>query len=137
MKDALRDKVANEMWVGQKEALLKGEVTFADAVQRADRIVADVTAASAMDWLPGHSGGLYLSHNPHRDVYETVATWEAQDHRAGDWISPEERERALSTGEVWVIRWNTGTPRETFRLAASSLEALSYYLRRLRILDAN
>ena len=73
-----------------------------------------------LDWLPKHRCGLHLSHNEHRDVYETVEKFYDVD----SFISMEELTKAISEDSVWVLRWYPETPIGFHRIAASTLEAI-------------
>lgn len=82
--------------------------------------------------LPAHKCGLYLEHNSHRDMYESVEQWEenmlsfdgVEPGSERDWISAEERQKAIETDSVWTLQWYPNTPVAFCRLWASSLEAL-------------
>ncbi len=83
----------------------------------------------AMNWLPPHKASLHLTHNEHRNYYQSAAAWiEEQETFGGgptfDWVSPEEREKAIRDDSVWVLHWYPETPVGFCCLAASSLEAL-------------
>lgn len=82
-----------------------------------------------LDWLPKHKCGLYLTHNEHRDSYEPV---EQAAHRLedDDWVTPDEREKAIETDSIWTLQWYPETPIGFFIMAASSLEALEAYFRK-------
>lgn len=73
-----------------------------------------------LDWLPEHKCGLHLSHNEHRDVYETIEEF----YDAEDFVSPEEWNKAVSADSVWVLHWYPNTPIGFIRIAASTLDAL-------------
>ena len=73
-----------------------------------------------MNWLPEHKCGLHLSHNEHRDVYETVE----QFYEADCFVSPEEWRKAVAEDSVWVLHWYPDTPIGFYRIAASTLEAI-------------
>ena len=73
-----------------------------------------------MEWLPKHECGLYLTHNEHKDVYETIE----QFYEPEDFISPQEWEKAISENSVWVLQWYPNTPVGFNRIAASTLEAI-------------
>jgi hypothetical protein len=77
-----------------------------------------------MNWLPEHKCGLYLSHNEHRDVYESVE----QFYNPEDFTSPEEWQKAVETDEVWSLQWYPNTPVGFNRILASSLEAVQQAL---------
>lgn len=76
-----------------------------------------------LDWLPPHKGGLYLTHNEHKGVYETVALFTGRD-RDDQWVSPEEKRKAIETDELWCLQWYPDTPVGFCVLMASSLEAI-------------
>jgi len=73
------------------------------------------------NWLPKHKCGLHLSHNEHRDVYETVEEFYDVD----SFISIEELAKAISEDSVWVLHWYPETPIGFYRIAASTLEAIA------------
>jgi hypothetical protein len=79
-----------------------------------------------LDWLPEHKCGLHLSHNEHRDVYETVE----QFYESDDFISEEEWHKAVAENSVWVLHWYPNTPIGFTRIAASTLEALETALKK-------
>ena len=76
-----------------------------------------------MNWLPKHECGLTLEHNAHKDVYETIDNY-YQFLNDEDWVSKEERERAIALDSVWTLQWYPDTPVGFYKIAASSLEAL-------------
>jgi hypothetical protein len=78
-----------------------------------------------LDWLPEHKCGLHLSHNEHRDVYETIE----QFYNAEDFISTEEWRKAVAEDSVWVLHWYPNTPIGFNRIAASTLEAIEAKLK--------
>ena len=78
-----------------------------------------------LDWLPEHKCGLHLSHNEHRDVYETIHEFYDVD----DFVSPEEWHEAVAKDSVWVLQWYPETPIGFHRIAASTLEALEAKLK--------
>lgn len=77
-----------------------------------------------MNWLPKHKCGLYLSHNEHRDVYETVE----QFYEVEDFISQDEWHKAVAEDSVWVLQWYPETPIGFCRIAASTLDAIKVKL---------
>ena len=78
-----------------------------------------------MDWLPKHKCGLYLSHNEHRDVYETV-----EEFYEVEWfVSTEEWNKAVAEDSVWVLHWYPNTPVGFNRIAASTLDAIKQALK--------
>ena len=80
-----------------------------------------------LDWLPEHKCGLYLSHNEHRDVYETIEEY----YIAKDFISQEEWHKAVKEDSVWVLQWYPNTPIGFNRIAASTLQAIETKLKEI------
>ncbi len=74
--------------------------------------------------LPEHKAGLSLEHNMHRNYYLTLEQWEDQVAGGLDWISPEQREKAIKEDSCWVIQWYPLTPVGFNRLAACDIEVL-------------
>jgi len=79
----------------------------------------------SMNWLPKHKCGLHLSHNEHRDFYETVEEF----YEADCFVSPEEWNKAVAEDSVWVLRWYPETPIGFHDVAASTLEAIEAKLK--------
>jgi hypothetical protein len=48
--------------------------------------------------LPAHKAGLFISHNEHRNYYESIADYLGRDY-VGDFESPESRARCIATDE--------------------------------------
>ena len=78
-----------------------------------------------MNWLPEHKCGLYLTHNEHKDVYESIEDF----YDANDFILPEEWHKAVAEDSVWVLQWYPDTPIGFHRMAASTLEAIETKLK--------
>ena len=70
--------------------------------------------------LPTHKCGLYLIHNEHKDVYETVESY----YELPDFISQAEWENAVKQDSVWILHWYPDNPVSFFKIAASSLDAV-------------
>lgn len=74
---------------------------------------------------------LMIQFNEHANNYQTVESWLKQEEERSydgcapfDWVSPEERERAIKTDSVWVCQWYISTPIGSSSLAASTFETL-------------
>lgn len=77
--------------------------------------------------FPKHEASLHLTHNDHKSYYRTVAeAIEDGDHgyKAEDWISPEQRQKAIDTNECWTLQWYPNTPVGFYILSAADLNAL-------------
>jgi len=71
--------------------------------------------------LPKHEAGLTIEHQPHKANYETVEEWA---RTCEDFVSEEERQKAISTDQLWTLQWYPATPIGFHCVAASSLEAI-------------
>lgn len=71
--------------------------------------------------FPEHKCGLYLTHNEHLDLYQTV---EQFTEDSDGWVSTEEKKKAIATNELWQLQWYPDTPVGFYVLKASSLEAI-------------
>jgi len=77
--------------------------------------------------LPPHKCGLYLEHNPNRDVYDVVGQWVEQNDSLecpADWKDAEQKSRAIQTNELWTLQWYPSTPIGSHFIAAPTLEEL-------------
>jgi hypothetical protein len=98
------------------------------------RLDATVVARAFEVMLPAHAAGLSLTHNEHKNVYQTVA--EALEHeRPGkecdelyDFVTAVERQKAIETNEMWELHWYPNTPVGFNRIRAASLPALGAWL---------
>ena len=78
-----------------------------------------------LSWLPKHKCELTLSHNEHRNSYTDIESYLAcLDVTDDEWLSPEDRAKAIETDELWHLQWYPDTPIGFRRLFASSLDAL-------------
>jgi hypothetical protein len=78
-----------------------------------------------MNWLPEHKCGLYLEHNVHKDVYETIE----ENYDPRDFVSDEEWTKAVELDSVWRLQWYPDTPVGFYVVCASTLAALEQYIR--------
>lgn len=78
------------------------------------------------DVFPPHRASLTLRHNDHKNYYQSAEDW-ARDNdanRFADWISDEQRAKAIETDSIWTIQWYPHTPVGFCALAAADLELL-------------
>ena len=78
-----------------------------------------------MNWLPEHKCGLYLGHNAHKDVYETIEEY----YDPEDFVSREEWMKAVETDSVWHLHWYPDTPIGFYTVCASTLDAVEEAIR--------
>lgn len=79
------------------------------------------------DQFPAHKCGLFLTHNEHRDYYETIEKWldgQGQHVTDDEWVSDEQRKKAIETDNCWVLQWYPDTPVGFNKLAACDLDVL-------------
>jgi hypothetical protein len=75
--------------------------------------------------FPKHECSLHLHHNTHKGYYETVETALGNGtYDPEDFISPEQKQKAIETGEVWSLQWYPHTPVGFFICLAADLDAL-------------
>lgn len=84
---------------------------------------AEEVARDLLEILPAHAASLTLQHNEHKNYYETVSQRYCQDDWL-EWVSDQERLRAIETDEIWTAQWYPATPSGFYTLGASTLEAL-------------
>jgi hypothetical protein len=81
----------------------------------------------SFDWLPKHAAGLHITHNDHKNVYYTI-----EDHYGyiddREWVSPEEKLKAIELDSVWELHWYPDTPIGSYKVVASSLEAIQKHI---------
>ncbi|RWE37426.1 hypothetical protein [Mesorhizobium sp.] len=76
--------------------------------------------------LKGEYSSLSIRFNDHAANYEDAEDYYAligSEDDISDWISTEERQKAIDTNSVWEIQWYPQTPVGFCRIKASSLAA--------------
>lgn len=77
------------------------------------------------DMLPKHDASLHLEHNPHKAYYLTVQqSIDDKDHGFRDWVSDEQKQKAIDTNDCWTLQWYPHTPIGFCILAAADLDVL-------------
>jgi len=72
--------------------------------------------------LPNHKCSLTITHNEHKNCYETVAQHLMQCDYS--WQSEEHRQRSINTNELWTMQWYPETPIGFLLAAAPTLQEL-------------
>lgn len=58
-----------------------------------------------IEW-PAHKASSHLTHNQHLAYYRTVAeAIEDEDHGMDDWVSEEQKQKAIATNDCWTLQW--------------------------------
>jgi len=75
--------------------------------------------------FPAHEASLSLTHNEHKSYYRTVAQSVAdEDFGYVDWVSEEQKQKAIETNECWTLQWYPHTPVGFCILSAADLDVL-------------
>lgn len=73
-----------------------------------------------MNWLPKHECSLYLTHNEHKSVYESIEHF----YDKADFVDEPEWNKAIAENSVWSLQWYPDTPIGFNIICAASLERL-------------
>jgi hypothetical protein len=74
--------------------------------------------------LPEHKCALYLVHNEHKNLYQSLEEWLSETNDMYEWENEEARARAIATDECWTLQWYKETPIGFHAIAAPTLEEL-------------
>lgn len=67
---------------------------------------------------------LHIEFNGHMSSYATIEEYYEGCLRSGEqWVSPEDRAKAIGANSVWCVHWYNKTPGGSWSVLASSLEA--------------
>jgi len=75
-------------------------------------------------FLPEYKVSMSIEHNEHKSYYETVESYLGNMSCEPDFVSPEEKQKAIDSNELWTLRWYPDTPISFFIVAASTFNAL-------------
>lgn len=76
--------------------------------------------------FPEHKCGLHLTHNQHKDYYETVEKYCENPwmEKNPGWVSEEQRLKSLETQEVWELQWYPDTPIGFYKVCGADLDVV-------------
>jgi hypothetical protein len=94
-----------------------------DSNLRLQAEVERLTRLSLLKWIPSHKAEASIEHNRHLASYQKADEY----YNDYDWVSPEEKKKAIEANDVWVLTWYPETPVGFCHVAASSVEALIDY----------
>lgn len=80
--------------------------------------------------FPEHKCALFLEHNHHRNLYQSLEEWLNDQADFYSWESDSARERALATDEIWTCQWYPDTPIGFYALAAPTFDELIEFANR-------
>lgn len=72
--------------------------------------------------MPKHDCGLHLTHNQHKDYYETVEKYFENPWMERSDVSEEEKQRMIDTNEIWELQWYPDTPVGFYKVIGATLE---------------
>lgn len=72
--------------------------------------------------FPRHDCGLHLTHNQHKDYYETVEKYFESPWMEDRDVSVEEKQRMIDTNEIWELQWYPDTPVGFYKVIGATLE---------------
>ncbi len=83
--------------------------------------------------FPEHKPSLHLTHNEHLSYYMTVQQCiDHKDHGYRDWVSEEQKQKAIETNECWTLQWYPKTPVGFCLMSAADLDVLLDYCRDMK-----
>ncbi len=77
--------------------------------------------------FPKHEASLHLTHNEHKSCYQTVEQAIADSdfgYEDNNWVSDEQKQKAIATNECWTLQWYPYTPIGSYTKSAAELDAL-------------
>lgn len=79
--------------------------------------------------FPKHKAGLRISHNEHKIYYQSIEQY-IKDNEIddSDWISLEEKQKAINTDSMWCIHVYPNTPIGFYTWYASDFDTLLNYV---------
>lgn len=72
--------------------------------------------------FPQHKCSLTLTHNDHRDYYQSAEDWIEENSDRLNWESDDAKGRAIETDSIWTLQWYPDTPIGFYCVAAPTLE---------------
>lgn len=75
---------------------------------------------------PRHAASLHIEHNPHKAYYSKIEDEEGENGGCfgADWVSLEQRAKAIETDNVWVVQWYPDTPVGSYRRCGADLDVV-------------
>lgn len=71
--------------------------------------------------FPKHKCGLFLTHNEHKDYYQTVV--QRLETSEPDFVD-DDKQKCIETDELWELQWYPNTPIGFYHIGAPTLERL-------------
>ena len=129
-KDQMIKALANQQIAHHKE--VKGLKWDLDSAHRqirkmksqwpTDQPGIELKGENEMEW-PAHKASMHVTHNDHKNIYQSVAEWCDDNVDWVNWVSDAEKAKAIEMDSVWSIQWYPDTPVGFYVVAASTFEA--------------
>lgn len=74
--------------------------------------------------LPDAKFSLMLEWNPHKPDHLTIEDWEKLFEFPGDWVSDEQRDKAIAQDNLWLLRWYPDNSVGSYCCLACDLDVL-------------
>lgn len=75
--------------------------------------------------FPRHNCGLHLTHNHHKDYYETVAQYLTNPWMEG-FCTEEEKQMMIDADEMWELQWYPDTPIGFYKVVGHDFDNVLY-----------
>jgi hypothetical protein len=81
-------------------------------------------------WFPKHIA-MQIEHNPHVfDYCELSEYLETNAPSDFSWVSEEQKQKAIDSGEMWAVRWYPNTPVGFHELCGADLDVVLEAIRK-------
>jgi hypothetical protein len=77
-----------------------------------------------MNNFPKHVGAMHLAHNEHCADNYRLDEYIAVNNLAGHFESTDTMQKAIDTGELWIIEWSPSAESKLLTAAAATLDEL-------------
>lgn len=77
--------------------------------------------------FPKHSCGLSLTHNQHKDYYQTLIEYLSDENVQSNFKDATAKQRAIDADEIWELQWYPNTPIGFYCVSAPTLEEVLAY----------
>ena len=69
--------------------------------------------------FPEHKCGLHITHNQHKDYYETV-----EQYFENPWMKDfeDEKKRCIEEDSIWELQWYPNTPIGSYKVVGTTFE---------------
>lgn len=74
--------------------------------------------------FPKHKFGLFLSQDSHKSSHLTLAEYLALKEAEPDWVSEEQKKKAIEADTFWELVWYPDNAVGSYRLLACDLDVL-------------